>query len=121
MPKKILVIDDEPDILTILESRLKANRYEVVTASDGEEGLKKLEKETPDLVILDILMPKTDGYTFVREFKTIVDLRSVPIIVLTAKEMMRDLFQMEGVADYIVKPFVAEELIEKVIQQIGPG
>ena len=121
MRKKILVIDDEKDIVKLLESRLKANHYEVVTAFDGEEGLEKLKKEKPDLVILDIFMPKTDGYTFVREYKTIVDVKSVPIIVLTAKERMRDLFKMEGVADYILKPFMAEELLEKVNKHIGPA
>ena len=121
MPKKILVIDDEKDIVNLLASRLKANRYEVVTAFDGDEGLEKLKTEKPDLVILDILMPKTDGYTFVREFKTMIDLKDVPIIVLTAKEMMRDLFKMEGITDYIVKPFVADELIEKLVKHIGPA
>ncbi len=121
MPKKILVIDDEKDIVNLLASRLKANHYDVVTAFDGDEGLERLKEEKPDLVILDILMPQTDGYTFVREFKTMVDFKNVPIIVLTAKEMMRDLFKMEGIIDYIVKPFVADELIEKIVKHIGPA
>ena len=121
MPKKILVIDDEQEILNLLTARLKANRYEVVTASDGEEGLEKFIKEKPDLIILDIFMPKIDGYTLVRELKTAVDAKTVPIIVLTAKDLMRDLFKMEGISDYIVKPFVAEDLMEKIVKQIGPA
>lgn len=109
---KILVIDDEPDIIKVLTSRLQANNYEVVTAANGEEGLEKLKNENPDLIILDILMPQMDGYTFVKRLKKTG--REVPIIVLTAKQGMKDLFAIEGITDYVVKPFNADELLKKI-------
>ena len=123
MAKKVLIIDDDPNIVKMLESRLKANSYEVATALNGFEGLDKVREEKPDLIILDIVMPKMDGYTFIQELKTReVDadepVKRTPIIVITAKEKMQDLFKMEGVKDYIVKPFAADELLEKVQKYI---
>ncbi len=67
MSKKILVIDDEPDIVQILKMRLEANHYEVITASNGEAGLRSLREERPDVVVLDVMMPQMDGFTFVIE------------------------------------------------------
>ncbi len=119
--KKILIIDDEPDIVKIIQKQFMASHYEVITALDGEEGLEKAEREKPDLIILDIMMPKMDGYTFTRELHTKISSGRVttPIIVLTAKEKMQDLFEIEGVKEYIVKPFDPAELLEKVKKYIG--
>ena len=114
MAKKILVIDDEPTIVKVVESRLKANGYEVVCAYDGQEGLQKVASQSPDLIIVDIGMPKVDGYTFVKEVRAKESTSKTPIIVLTARDKMRDLFEMEGVKDYLAKPFKAEELLERV-------
>ena len=112
--KKILLIDDEPDILQILRSRLAANGYAIVTAGDGEEGLRVARQERPDLIIVDIMMPRKDGFSFVVDAKSDEILRDIPVVVLTAKEMMANLLKMEGVRDYIVKPFESEQLLATV-------
>ncbi|MFC1704686.1 response regulator [Candidatus Omnitrophota bacterium] len=119
MSKKILVIDDDPNVVKMLKSRLEASNYRVATASNGNEGLEQVSKERPDLILCDIVMPIMDGYTFLnelraREMKESQPLQSIPVFVLTAKEKMQDLFAMEGIKEYIVKPFKAEELLEKI-------
>ena len=112
--KTILVVDDDPTVRKLLQTRLEAAFYQVITALDGEEGLAKFREEKPDLIILDVMMPKMDGYTFVQEFKKIGDLRATPIIMVTAQESMEDIFKIEGINDYIVKPFQMENLLQKV-------
>ena len=112
--KKILVIDDELELVDMLKIRLEANNYEVVTAGDGEEGMAKAKSEKPDLIILDIMMPKKDGYTFIKEMRAEQGIKSTPVVILTAKAKMKDLFAIEGAKDYIVKPFEATELLEKI-------
>ncbi|OGX08695.1 MAG: hypothetical protein A2Z88_11565 [Omnitrophica WOR_2 bacterium GWA2_47_8] len=116
---KILVIDDDATLTKLLDARLSANGYEVVIAKDGAEGLEKYKKEKPDLIILDIEMPKMDGYTFVLEFKQIASLRDTPIIMLTAKEAMREIFAIEGINDYIVKPFDMDDLLNKIKKHLA--
>jgi len=115
--KKILVIDDEPHMVMMIKSRLEANNYEVISASNGKEGLEKIPQEKPDLIIVDVLMPEMDGYTFVRKLKIAND--EIPIIVLTAKPGMADLFAEEGITDYLYKPFETEELLSTVEQMIA--
>ena len=117
--RKILAVDDDVLNLKLIESVLEANGYDVITASDGQAGLEKVEKEKPDLVILDIVMPKMDGYTFVKEMrakeiKTTPLIKTLPIIVVTGSAQMSDLFELEGIRDYLVKPFKNEALLEKV-------
>ena len=114
MSKKILVIDDEPDIREILRLRLQANQYEVLTASDGRQGLRLLAEQRPDVIVLDVMMPNMDGVTFIGELKKIEAVKNTPVIVLTAKEMMEDLLVLEGIKDCIVKPFQAEQLLETI-------
>ena len=114
MAKKILVIDDDPNIVELIKNRLSVNGYQVVTAYDGEEGLQQVEAEHPALVIVDVLMPKMDGYTFVRTIRKSDETRDLPIIVVTAKDKMKDLFELEGVKDYLIKPYQSEELLAKV-------
>jgi two-component system alkaline phosphatase synthesis response regulator PhoP len=108
------VIDDEPQFVRMLKIRLEANGYRVVTACDGVAGFEVWKKERPDLIILDIMMPELDGYSFVQDSKTNPDLNPCPIIVLTAKPGFDEIFEMEGVKDYIVKPFDDKELLEKI-------
>ncbi len=117
--KKILLIDDEPEITEMLKFRLESYQYQIITATNGDEGLQLAEKEKPDLVISDVMMPKMDGYTFVREMKSRASTRNIPIIVLTAKPGMKDLFAMEGISDYLIKPYKPEELVQKVRQHLG--
>ncbi len=111
---KILVVDDDPTIIKLLETKLTEHGYEVASAGDGREALERYPDFKPDIIILDILMPKMDGYTFVVEFKKIGDLRITPIIVVTSLPDMQDIFAIEGINDYIVKPFKMEDLLRKI-------
>ena len=117
--KKILVIDDEPDLVKMVKMRLEANGYEVAVAFDGEEGLKVAQEEIPDLILLDITMPKKDGYTFLLELKENEATKSIPVIALTAKPKMKDIFEFEGVKDYITKPCDSAQLLSKIEEIIG--
>ena len=113
MAKKILVVDDDPTNMALVCFLLKNNEYEPVVAADGEEGLEKFKNENPDLIILDVEMPKKDGYTFLMELKQI-QTKPVPVIMLTSKEQFQDIFKIEGVSDYIVKPLNTEQFLAKV-------
>ncbi len=120
MSKKVLVIDDEPTMVKLIKLNLEANQqYQVITASDGIEGLERLKIEKPALVLLDVQMPKMDGYSFLLEFKKITNLKDTPVIILTAKEKLQDLFKIEGIKDYFVKPFKIEDLLAKIKSYIG--
>ena len=112
--KKILIIDDDRALVKMMEYFLSQQGFEVTAAFDGEQGLAQLKAQCPHLVILDVHMPKMDGYNFILEAKKITDLKQLPVIVLTAKEGMDDLFLMEGAREYLVKPFQPEWLLEKI-------
>ena len=114
MPKKILVIDDDAATRGLLKPFLVSKGFDVETAPDGEEGLAKTRSWKPDLIVLDVVMPKMDGYEFVKVIKKDDVLRKIPLIVLTAREMMRDVFVQEGVKDYVTKPYDPEELLKTV-------
>lgn len=112
--KKILVVDDEPEFVDMLKMRLEANGYAVVTAANGKQGAEKAVSEKPDLILLDILMPEMDGYTAMKEIKATTQTRDIPVIVVTAKSKMQDLFQVEGISDYVVKPFESDDLLFRI-------
>ena len=114
--KKILVVDDEPSVLKILTKRLQTQHYDVVTASDGVQALDLLPTVKPDLIISDIMMPNMDGYTFITKLRNQPALANIPVLILTAKDKMQDLFLFQGVkaCDYVVKPFETEELLQKI-------
>ncbi len=109
----ILVADDEASIRRILETRLKMVGYDVVTAEDGEEAVEVFNKENPDLVVLDVMMPKMDGYGVTREIRRTSD---VPIIILTALgDVSERITGLElGADDYVIKPFSPKELEARV-------
>ncbi|OGX31323.1 MAG: hypothetical protein A3D27_01665 [Omnitrophica WOR_2 bacterium RIFCSPHIGHO2_02_FULL_46_37] len=125
MAKKILVVDDDPNIVKLIKSRLEANKYEVIAAYDGEECMQKILSDKPDLIILDILMPKADGYDVligIKEFKALAGkIPLVPVIVLTALSdpRVKGMIEKEEIKDYIVKPFESEDLLAKVKKAIG--
>ena len=83
MGKRILVVDDEPDVVTVMKFTLETRGFEVVTAYDGEEGLRKVKTENPDLIILDVLMPKMYGNTLVAELENNPETKNIPIIFLS--------------------------------------
>ncbi|MER9243792.1 response regulator [Mesorhizobium sp. M0633] len=115
-PPRILAVDDTPENLEILRMRLEANGYEVATAADGEEGLAKARELTPDLILLDIMMPKLDGISVVRMLKHDQSLRSIPVILVTAKADTRDVVDGldAGGDDYLTKPFEHRALLARV-------
>jgi len=113
MAKTVLVVDDEPRLVSLIETYLNQFGYQVLTAFDGEEALKMAEREKPDLIILDIMMPVMDGYEFLRRHRQIAD---TPVIFLTAKVEEEDkVLGLElGADDYVIKPFRPRELMARV-------
>lgn len=109
--KKILIIDDEPHIIEGLKINLKFNNYEVETASDGIEGLKKYDDWKPDLIVLDLMMPHMDGFTFLKEIRKKSE--KIPLLVLTAKYGIKDKVRCftNGADDYLAKPFEIQEFL----------
>ncbi len=112
--KKILLVDDEQQLALAVKIRLQSHGYQVVMATNGQMALELAEKERPDLVILDVLMPVMDGYSTLREFNTRFGRGKLPVIMLTARDRMKDLFELEGVEDYIIKPFDHEDLLVRI-------
>jgi len=119
--KKILVVDDEPNVIKMLETRLRYEGYDVVTASDGQQALDKARDERPDLILLDVMLPKLDGYGVCRQLRSDGKYISIPIVMLTACGQMQDIKKgMEKGADaYIAKPFNSEALLGIVTGLIG--
>jgi DNA-binding response OmpR family regulator len=113
---KILIVDDEPDIVTALGIRMKAAGYEVITAADGMEGLDAARKQNPDLVLLDIMLPKLDGYKVCRILKFDENYRHIPILMITAKvtDINKKMGEEVGADAYITKPFNSDELMAKI-------
>ncbi|MCD1295915.1 two-component system response regulator [Methanocella sp. CWC-04] len=117
MANKIMVVDDEPDVVDLVKLVLESDGFEVVTAYSGKECLEKIEKEMPDLVLLDIMMPQMDGWEVFRRIKANEKTTNIPVAMLTAKTQSID--KMIGlhvvkVDDYITKPFGRSELLERV-------
>jgi len=119
MAHKILLIDDDRINTTLIKFALASQNYEVVYAEDGAQGLAMVREETPDLIILDVYMPNMDGFQFVEELKAIQGFRTTPILVVTSNETMEDIFKLEGVKGYFVKPVSADDLIAKIVACIG--
>lgn len=116
MSKKILIIDDEPQLVKAIEVRLKANGYEVITAYDGQAGVEKAKGAKPDLILLDIIMPRMDGYEVSKKLKSDADTKDIPIVIFTAsqqKDLEKKCREM-GVAEFIMKPFETQDLLDKV-------
>ena len=114
MAKKILLIEDDLDVREALKFRIEADGYEVAQAGDGEEGLARYEQEKPDMIILDTGMPKMDGFTFVKTFKSKYSLEETPILVLTGRAGMKELFELEGVRAFLTKPCTSDDLLGKI-------
>jgi len=131
MGAKILVIDDDPDVLEAIGIALEANGYEVVTAHDGAEGLDKLKDAKPDLMILDLLMPKMDGFEVCKELKDPrrAKYAHIPIVILSSvkEEASRRRYELEtglqlDVDDYVEKPIehtILLERVKKILKKLG--
>ncbi len=114
--KKILIVDDEQDIVETLKFMLEAQGYECLCAYDGETGLNMAKDHMPDLMILDVMMPKINGYKISRLLKYDKKYKDIPIIMVTARSQEDDklIGQETGVNEYITKPFELDEVITKV-------
>lgn len=120
MAKKILLVEDEPDIIELARIRLENSGYDVTVAVDGDEAIKVIKKIKPDLVLLDLLLPKNRGEEVCRQIKADERLKDVPIIIFTASACnIRDKTLEMGAADYIMKPFEPAELMQKIKSFIG--
>jgi two-component system alkaline phosphatase synthesis response regulator PhoP len=126
---KILVIDDDPDFVAATKLVLESKPYQVVTAFDGDEGLKKARDESPDLIILDVIMPLKDGFMVCEQLKRDPELRNIPVLMLTAfadKVGETSLAVSQGLTleaeDFIDKPITPPELlirVERLLKKVG--
>ena len=111
--KKILVVDDERHIVRLVQVNLERQGYQVVSAFDGREALKKVESERPDLIVLDVMMPHMDGFEVLKRLKSEDKTKDIPVVMLTAKAQDADVFRgwASGVDCYLTKPFNPIELL----------
>lgn len=121
--KKILFIEDEAELVAMMKMRLEANNYEMISAFDGEDGLKKIKEESPDLILLDIIIPKIDGLTLCKSLKRGPETKHIPVIVISASGG-RDLPQRceeAGADELIIKPFEAKDVLESIARWLKEG
>lgn len=113
---RILLVEDDPDMVSAVRLRLEANNYDLLVAQDGLQGLNKARTEKPDLIILDIMLSKLDGLAVCRMLKFDERYKKIPIIILTAKAQKSDIQRGKevGADAYITKPFKCEELLSKM-------
>ena len=111
--RKVLAVDDERHIVRLIQVNLERAGYQVATAFDGAEALKKVESDKPDLIVLDVMMPKMDGFEVLKRLQANPESREIPIVMLTAKAQDADVFRgwASGVSAYLTKPFNPLELI----------
>jgi DNA-binding response OmpR family regulator len=113
---RILIVDDEPDLLLVLRFGLEAEGFEVIEASDGERGLEMARTERPDLLVLDLMLPRMDGYKVCRALKFDERYRQIPIFILSARsgETDRRLAMDLGADDYLTKPYEVKDLVARI-------
>jgi diguanylate cyclase (GGDEF)-like protein len=116
MNRRILVVDDEPYMVKLLEYNLRKGGYQVITAYNGYEALQKLEQAKPDLIIADVKMPQMDGYELCRRLRSNAETKSIPFIFLTAKGQISERIEglKKGADDYITKPFNPKEILARI-------
>ncbi|MFP4346908.1 MAG: response regulator [Thermodesulfobacteriota bacterium] len=119
--KKVLVVDDSPTQLKLMSDPLMSRGYEIVTARDGEEALDKVASEKPDLVVLDVIMPKKNGFRVCRDIKISPLYKDIKVILISSKDQESDKFwgERQGADLYITKPFTDEELVTGVARLLG--
>jgi len=123
MGKRILVVDDERHIVRLVQVNLERAGYEILTAYDGIEALDKVKTESPDMVVLDVMMPRMDGFEVLKNLQADPRYQNIPVIMLTAKAQDADIFKgwASGVSSYLTKPFNPRELlvfVERIFQSI---
>jgi DNA-binding response OmpR family regulator len=118
---RVLVADDEEDVRELVAYRLTRSGYEVIAAADGQEAFRLAREQPPDLMVLDVMMPRLDGYELTRRLRAEESLRSIPVILLTARSQESDVgrgFEV-GADDYLKKPFSPDELVARVRAVLG--
>ncbi|NSW55398.1 MAG: response regulator [Armatimonadetes bacterium] len=123
MAKTILVVDDERHIVRLVEVNLQRAGYNVDTAYDGVEALEKVRASKPDMIVLDVMMPRMDGFEVLQNLQANPDTAEIPVIMLTAKAQDADIFKgwQQGVSSYLTKPFNPRELltfVERIFQSL---
>ena len=123
MGKRILVVDDERHIVRLVQVNLERAGYEILTAYDGIEALDKVKTENPDMVVLDVMMPRMDGFEVLKNLQADPRYQNIPVIMLTAKAQDADIFKgwASGVSSYLTKPFNPRELlvfVERIFQSM---
>ena len=119
MPKNILIVDDDRLSTALIRFSLKGSDYAVEVAEDGAKALEVLGRFTPDLIVLDVHMPKMSGFEFMSELKRIPGGGDIPVIMMTANDNMQDIFFAEGVKGYLVKPVDPVKLETKIREALG--
>ena len=119
--RKVLVVDDEPSIAKILRKQLEVAGFDVTVAVDGEDGLAKVREWKPELILLDVMLPKINGHEVCKTLKADPELKTIPVIMLTAKTQRQDqdLAQQQGADAFLTKPFQLAELLAKVKALLG--
>ncbi|MBT3045515.1 MAG: response regulator [Candidatus Thiodiazotropha sp.] len=122
MSKIILIVDDEPNIVLSVEYLMKREGYEVVTAGDGQEAMERISESPPDLLILDVMMPRKNGFEVCREIRADPALSTMPILILSAKGREAEIKKgiSLGADGYITKPFSTHDLVDRVNQLLQP-
>ena len=117
--RTVLVVDDEPDVLLLCRVNLEFEGYEVIEAADGEEAMERVRAQRPDVVLLDVMMPKMDGWQVLAAIKDDAELADIPVVMLTAKVQDQDQIRdwSQGAADYITKPF-SPLALSQVLQDV---
>ncbi|MBK1735121.1 two-component system response regulator [Halorhodospira abdelmalekii] len=121
MSREILIVDDEANIVLSLQFLMRQSGYTVRTAEDGEQALAALREHLPDLVLLDVMMPRRDGYEVCQQIRQTPEWSHLPVIMLTAKgrEVEREKGLAMGADDYITKPFATQEVVDVVRRHLG--
>ncbi len=117
---RVLVVDDEADLVSVLRIGLEAEGFEVIEAHDGESGLRRAQQDRPDLIVLDLMLPRLDGYKVCRMLKFDERFRHIPIIILSARAQEEDrrLAMEMGADQYLTKPYEVKELVVQIRQKL---
>ena len=121
MGKTILIVEDEPKNMTLTRDMLKISGYETIEAMDGRQGVEKAKSAKPNLILMDIMMPKMDGYAACREIKADPATKNIPVIMLTAVgyDLNKKLAKQMGADGYVTKPFSRQQLVDAISLLLG--